>query len=152
MLQPGSPAPGNWAAAEGVPTLVWAVTPDQLITCETAAYELRSIERLHRESIRLTIASTHANQALLREFLEKKRLAHLPVTLMSGREFHATFPSDAPYMVIVQDGKVLEAFRADKDALRAPGFHERLKRAISEQHLQVRNPLSPTHRSRGTGL
>jgi hypothetical protein len=149
MVQPGTPAPTSWAAAEGVPTLVWAVTPDQLIACETAAYELRSIERQHRRAVRFAIVSTHENQALLREFIAQKRLTHLPVTLLSSREFHATFPSDAPYMVIVRNGVVVETIRADKGSLRDPSFHQRLERALSEHDLQVTNPLSPTHRSRG---
>jgi hypothetical protein len=73
----GSAAPKEWLAAPGSTTLIWAVTPEQLVACETAAFELREIRRRHVPDLRITIASTRENHGVLRDFLAKQRLSDI---------------------------------------------------------------------------
>lgn len=117
-LAPGAAAPEPWSAGPERVVVGWAVRPEQLVTCETAAHQLRVLRARFGSAVSLSMVTVDSEPALVRSFLRAQRLPELPVTFLNDDEYGITFGARAePALFVVRAGRVQERLSADRAAL-----------------------------------
>ena len=121
-----SPPPGE--GAPGALTVVWALRSADVVTCATAAHEIRYIQRAYGGRVRAMAVTSGRDSALVASFFRAERLASLPRRHLSDSEFRAeTGGADAPAVYVVRDGVVVARLDADRNALLSGRGADRLE-------------------------
>ncbi len=127
-LAVGAPAPAAWASAPEEVLVGWAVTPEQLVTCETAAYQLRAWRARFGPALAISVVTVGSEPELVRAFLRAQRLSGVPVHMLSPREFRSTFGSPAePMLFVVRKGRIRGRMSATSLPRRPRRCHVRLR-------------------------
>lgn len=109
--QAAEDARGSWND-EGV-TLVWAIRPKDLISCRSAGYSLRRIQRAYGSDLRLVVASVNADTPWVESMLASERLT-ATIRRISEREYRSVFSGTAsPRIYVLQDGRVVSTHVLD---------------------------------------
>lgn len=121
-LAVGDPAPAAWAAhaaeTPGGLLVVWALRGADVVTCATAAQEIRHVQRAYGRAVRAMAVTSGRDSALVGSFFRAERLATLPRRHLDEREFRAeTGGETAPTVYVVRDGAVVARLRADRETL-----------------------------------
>jgi len=120
-LAVGATAPAAWASAPEEVVVGWMVTPEQLVTCETAAYQLRAWRARFGPAVAISVVTVGSEPELVRAFLRAQRLSGVPVHMLSRREFRSTFGSPAePMLFVVREGRIRGRMSANRLSLLDP--------------------------------
>lgn len=122
LLQPNERktelARSSWAQ-DGV-TLVWAIRPKDLISCRSAGYSLRRVQRAYGSDVPLVVASVDADTPWVESMLRSERLT-ATIRRISEREYRSFFSSTAsPRIYVLHNGRVVSSH-----VLNARDVHER---------------------------
>lgn len=120
-LDVGARAPAAWATAAEGPVVGWAVTPEQLVACETAAYQLRAWRRRFGPAVAFSMVTVDSEPELVRAFLRAQRLSDLPVRMLPEDEFRGIFGSPPePMLYVAQKGSIRGRMPAGRLSLSDP--------------------------------
>ena len=121
QLAVGAPAPSTWATDPAGVLIGWAFRPEQLITCETAAYQLRAWRGRFGSAVALSVVTIDSEAELARTFLRAQRLSDVPVKALPEKEFHRAFGSLAePMLYVIENGRIRGGMPASRPALLDP--------------------------------
>lgn len=103
--------PGAWAT-DGV-TLLWALRSRDLVSCRSAGYSLRRIQRQYGGSVRLVVASVGADTAWVGSMLRGERL-RAAVRAVTEEEYRRWFGRAAtPRLYVLRGDSVVSAHAPD---------------------------------------
>lgn len=131
-LAVGDTAPAAWSAqAAETPdalVVVWALRGADVVTCATAAQEIRRVLRAYGGAVRAMAVTSGRDSALVGSFFRAERLAGLPRRHLDERQFRAeTGGETAPTVYVVRDGAVVARLRADRQTLLSGRGADRLE-------------------------
>lgn len=128
-LAVGDAAPTAWSApADDALTVVWALRSADVVTCATAAGEIRHVQRAYGGRVRAMAVTSGRDSALVASFFRAERLERLPRQHLSERDFRAqTGGEAAPTVYVVRDGVVVARLRADRGTLLSGRGADRLE-------------------------
>lgn len=131
-LAVGDAAPAAWAAqAAETPEpllVVWALRSADIVTCATAAQEIRHVQRAYGGAVRAMAVTSGRDSALVGSFFRAERLAGLPRRHVDERQFRAeTGGETAPTVYVVRNGAVVARLRADRQTLLSGRGADRLE-------------------------
>jgi hypothetical protein len=117
-LAVGDPAPTAWGtAADSVLQVVWAMRSADVMSCASAAREIRHVQRAYGERVVAMALTTGSDSVLVASFLRAERLGRLPWRHLPEREFDAeTGGETAPTVYVIRQGEVVARLRADRQA------------------------------------
>jgi hypothetical protein len=142
-LSVGSPAPAAWTAGAQDVVVGWAVRPEQLVACETAAHQLRAWRARFGSAVALSVVTVESEPGLVRTFLRAQRLSGVPVRVLPEREFRGAFgPLAEPMLFVVQNGRVHGRMPASRPALLDPMRVRRIELLI-DSLVAGREPEAP---------
>lgn len=112
---------------EGV-TLVWAVRPKDLISCRSAGYSLRRVQRAYGD-VRLVVASVDADTPWVASMLRSERLT-ATIRQIPEREYRSFFSSTAtPRIYVLHDGQLVSSHVLNaRDVRERDGLEQVLRR------------------------
>lgn len=131
-LEVGDAAPAAWSAqAVGTPgelLVVWALRGADVITCATAAREIRHVQRAYGGAVRVMAVTSGRDSSLVGSFFRAERLAGLPRRHLEERQFRAeTGGETVPTVYVVRNGAVVARLRADRQTLLSGRGADRLE-------------------------
>jgi hypothetical protein len=129
----GAPAPPALAARGGEEAVVgWIVRPEQLVTCETAALQLRRVRRLSGSRVRVSVVTTQRDSMLVRQFLRRERLAGVDLVALPEPAFRGSFgAAEPPALWLAVRGRLAGRFPADRAALLDGDRSMQMERAVA---------------------
>lgn len=133
-LAVGDTAPAAWSTgnADGALLVVWALRGADMVTCATAAREIRHVQRAHPGKVRAMAVVAGRDSALVASFLRAERLAALSRRYLSEREMRSqTGGETAQTLYVVQDGVVVARLRADRQTLLSGRGADRLEMIVT---------------------
>jgi hypothetical protein len=135
-LAVGDAAPAAWSAAvehRAEPLLVvWALRGADVVTCATAAQEIRHVQRAYAGRVRAMAVTPGRDSALVASFLRTERLGRLPRRHLAERELRAeTGGETAPTIYVVRAGTVVARLRADRNTLLSGRGADRLDSVVA---------------------
>lgn len=133
-LEPGMPAPQGWTTRTAELDLAWVVHESDLLSCTTAAHDLRQVLGHYGGRVRVHVLAVGSEQQLIRSFLRSERLDHVPVIRFSDREFRSAYGADpVPAVFLVRHDTIVDRVEASRAALLARGGTGRLGDAVARQ-------------------
>ncbi|WP_420127211.1 hypothetical protein [Longimicrobium sp.] len=131
-LAVGDAAPAGWSADAGTADdallVVWALRSADVVTCATAAREIRHVQRAYAGRVRAMALTSGRDSALVGSFFRAERLARLSRRHLDEHAFQAeTGGETAPTVYVVRDGVVVARLRADRQTLLAGRGADRLE-------------------------
>jgi hypothetical protein len=153
-LEPGKPAPQEWTTRTAELDLAWVVHESDLLSCTTAAHDLRQVLGHYGGRVRVHILAVGGEQQLIRSFLRSERLDHVPVLHFSDREFRSTYGANPiPAIFLVRHDTIVDRVEASRAALLAGGGTGRLGEAVARQmsHAPVPAARAVSHPPRSGG-
>lgn len=136
----GDAAPAAWSAhaaeTPGALLVVWALRGADVVTCATAAREIRHVQRAYGPAVRAMAVTSGRDSALVGSFFRAERLAGLPRRHLEERQFRAeTGGETAPTVYVVRDGAVVARLRADRQTLLSGRGADRAAERLRAHHL-----------------
>jgi len=102
--------PAHTAAARV--TVTWILRDQDLFSCQSAAYDLRALVRVHGSAVLLRVVAVDSDPALVAAFMRRERL-NLAVTHLSSGEYRRINGSNPVTGIAVsQQEHVVESFNA----------------------------------------
>jgi hypothetical protein len=132
-LAVGAPAPAPLAAHAGEEAVVgWVVRPEQLVTCETAALQLRRVHRRFGARLGITVVTPRSDSGFVRRFLRRERPAGVEVVGLADAEFSARFGAAVPPALwLSARGRIAGRFPADRATLLDGDGSMQMERAVA---------------------
>jgi hypothetical protein len=135
-LAVGDAAPAAWSAPEAETPdallVVWALRGGDMVTCATAAGEIRRVQRAYGGAVRVVAVTSGRDSAMVASFFRAERLAGLPRRHLEERRFRAeTGGETAPTVYVIRDGAVVARLRADRQTLLSGRGADRLELTLA---------------------
>jgi hypothetical protein len=125
--------PSPWLAASGDRVVVgWAMRPEDVVSCMTAARELRQLRAHFGDRVVVSVVVPEKGGAFVESFLRTERLQDVRVHEVDRRSFDASFGTTAlPAIYVVHQGVTRLRLQADRAAL-TRGDAGRLEEVIGD--------------------
>src|SRR5688572_8614 len=92
-------------------TLRWVFREADLLSCRTAAAELRRARREFGQQVQLAAVAVEVDRPLVESFIRKERLFNVNVTYINENEYRRVHANEASNFVeLIRAGRVIEVF------------------------------------------
>jgi hypothetical protein len=98
---------------EGPVTLRWVFRENDLLSCRSAAAEVRRLRREFGAHLHVVAVAVDVDHPLVESFMRKERLFDLNVSYVNEGEYRRAYGGEVtPSLVMVRAGRVVEVFAA----------------------------------------